>query len=132
MGTFNNIEEAKKHFEGDKYAVMTGVELEELTDEYSLASLTLSDIHMNANGVIMGGAIFTLADFAFGTLSNNIHKPTVSQQVSINFLGAPKGKKLFAKAVCKKNGIRTIVINIDITDNTGRAVAQFIGTGFKL
>lgn len=132
MGTFTNTEEAKKYFEGDKYAMITGVELEELTDKYSLASLILSDIHRNANGGIMGGAIFTLADFAFAVLSNHLHNPTVAQQVSINYLGAPKGDKLFARAVCKKNGGRTMVINVDVTDNTGRDIAQFIGSGFKL
>ncbi len=132
MGTFADRKEAEKHFDGDRYAKITGVKLEELTDGYSVASLVLSDIHRNANGGIMGGAIFTLADYAFAVLSNNIHMPTVAQQVSINYLGAPKGDKLFARAVCKKDGSRTVVINVDVTDNTGRDIAQFIGSGFKL
>ena len=132
MGTFSDTEEAREYFQGDRYAMITGVMLEELTDEYSLASLVLGDIHKNANGGIMGGAIFTLADFAFAVLSNQIHKPTVAQQVSINYLGAPKGDKLFARAVCKKDGGRTTVINVDVTDNTGRDIAQFTGSGFKL
>ena len=132
MGTFAGTEEAARYFEGDKFAMITGVKLEELTDEYSLTSLVLGDIHKNANGGVMGGAIFTLADFAFAVLSNNIHMPTVAQQVSVNYLGAPKGSKLFAKAVCKKNGSRTLVINVDVTDDTGRDIAQFIGSGFKL
>ena len=132
MGTFSDTEEAKKYFQGDRYAMVTGVQLEELTDEYSVASLVLGDIHKNANGGIMGGAIFTLADFAFAVLSNHIHMPTVAQQVSINYLGAPKGNKLFARAVCKKDGGRTTVINVDVTDNTERDIAQFTGSGFKL
>lgn len=132
MGTFHNVEEAKQYFEGDKYARMTGVELEELQDESVLVSLVLGDIHRNANGGIMGGAIFTLADFAFAVLANHLHRPTVAQQVSINYLGAPKGDKLYARAVCKKNGGRTAVINVDVTDDTGRDIAQFVGSGFKL
>lgn len=132
MGTFSDTEEARQYFQGDKYAMITGVRLEELTDESSLASLVLSDIHKNANGGIMGGAIFTLADFAFAVLSNHIHMPTVAQQVSINYLGAPKGDILYARAVCKKDGSRTTVINVEITDDTGRDIAQFTGSGFKL
>jgi acyl-CoA thioesterase len=112
--------------------MVTGVKLEELTEDHSSASLVLSDIHKNANGGIMGGVIFTLADFAFAVLSNNIHMPTVAQQVSINYLGMPKGDKLSATAVCKKDGSRTLVINVDVKDDTGRDVAQFIGSGFKL
>ncbi len=132
MGTFNSLEEAKKYFEGDKYAMITGVELDELCGDYALASLLLGDKHKNANGGIMGGAIFTLADFAFAVLANHLHRPTVAQQVSMNFLGAPKGSRLFAKAICKKNGSRTVLVNIDVTDDTGRDVAQFVDTGFKL
>ncbi len=132
MGTFASTEEAKAFFAGDRYARLTGVELDELTDEYAAASLALRDDHKNAYGGVMGGAIFTLADFAFAALANHLHRPTVAQQVSINYLSAPKGGVLRAKAVCKKNGGRTMVINIDITDDTGRDVAQFIGSGFKL
>ena len=132
MGTFKSLDEAKKYFEGDKYAMITGVELDELCDEYALASLLLGDKHKNANGGIMGGVIFTLADFAFAVLANHLHRPTVAQQVSMNFLGAPKGSRLFARAVCKKNGSRTVLVNIDVTDDAGRDVAQFVATGFKL
>lgn len=80
----------------------------------------------------MGGAIFTLADLAFAALSNQIHRPTVAQQVSINYLGAPKGNRLIARACLKKSGRSSTIINVDVTDEEGRAVAQFVGTGFKL
>ncbi|MCR5837728.1 MAG: PaaI family thioesterase [Lachnospiraceae bacterium] len=132
MGTFNNIEEAKEYFKKDRFATDNGSVLEELSEEHSLCSMVLNDSHKNANGGIMGGVIFTLADFAFATLSNNIHMPTVAQQVSINYLGAPKGSKLFARAYCKKKGRSTTIINVDVTDDTGRDVAQFVGSGFLL
>ena len=80
----------------------------------------------------MGGAIFTLADFAFAVLSNHIHMPTVAQQVSINYLGTPKGGKLIARAVCRKNGRSSCIVNVDVVDDTGKDIAQFVGTGFKL
>ena len=132
MRTFADTEEAAKYFEGDRYAMVTGVKLEELTEDHSSASLVLSDIHKNANGGIMGGVIFTLADFAFAVLSNNIHMPTVAQQVSINYFNQPTGKWLIATAHCMKDGRTTCVYNVDITDDTGEPIAQFIGTGYKL
>ena len=73
-----------------------------------------------------------VGDFAFAVMSNHLHRPTVGQQVSINYLNAPKGEKLTAKAFIKKNGRTSSIINVDISDDTGRAVAQFIGVGFKL
>jgi acyl-CoA thioesterase len=132
MQTFGNIEEAKKYFEGDKFATLNGMVLDELDESHSLCSLALEDRHKNANGGIMGGVMFTLADFAFAAIVNNIHLPTVAQQVSINYLSAPKGKKLFAIANILKNGKTTIVANVNVYDDTGRAVALFTGTGFKL
>jgi len=108
------------------------MQLDELTEEMSVCSMTLGERHKNANGGIMGGVMFTLADLAFASLANNIHMPTVAQQVSINYLSAPKGGRLIAKAVCKKDGRTTMVLNVDVTDDTGREIAQFVGTGFKL
>ena len=132
MGTFLNAEEAREHFKKDKFASFSGMVVDELTDEYSVCSVEIKEVHQNAYGGIMGGAIFTLADLAFASLSNNIHQPTVAQQVSINYLSSVKGSKLIARATVKKDGARTITINVDVADDTGRAVAQFVGLGFKL
>lgn len=132
MSTFNSIEEAREFFKDDKFATNSGVYLEELTEDYCVCSLKLNENHKNAVGGVMGGVMFTLADFSFAVLSNHLHKPTVAQQVSVNYLAAPKGEKLIAKAVCKKNGRSSSIINVDVVDDTGRDIIQFIGTGFKL
>ena len=132
MGTFSTVEEAREYFKGDRFATLAGMQLDELDEEHSVCSVTLGENHRNANGGVMGGAIFTLGDLAFAALSNNIHKPTVAQQVSTNFLGAPKGERLIARAKLLKSGRSSTVIQVDIADETGRAVAIFNGTGFKL
>lgn len=132
MGTFKSTEEAREYFKGDRFATENGMQVDELTEEYSVCSVTLTDRHKNANGGIMGGVIFSLADLAFAALTNQIHLPSVAQQVSINYLSAPKGDRLVATAHIVKNGRTSTVINVHVVDNTGRSVAQFIGTGFKL
>lgn len=132
MSTYKTLEEARNAFKEDKFATNNGIKLDELTEDYSICSLKLTDNHKNAYGGVMGGAIFTLADFAFATLSNNIHSLTVAQHVNITYLSAPKGEVLFAKATCRKSGKTTTIINVDVYDDTGRDVAQFTGTGFKL
>ena len=132
MSNFDSVENAREFFYKDKFAVNTGVTLDELSDDEAICSLKVCDDHKNAYGGVMGGVIFTLADFAFAVLSNQIHQPTVAQQVDIHYLSAPKGDKLIAKATCRKNGRTSSIINVDISDDVGRDVAQFIGTGFKL
>ena len=132
MANFNSLEEAREFFYKDKFAVETGVTIDELTEDKAICSLEITDIHKNAYGGVMGGVIFTLSDFAFAVLSNQLHQPTVAQQVSINYLSAPKGNKLTAEAYCRKNGRTSSIIIVDVSDDVGRDVAQFVGTGFKL
>ena len=132
MGTFATLEEAREHFKNDRFATNAGMQIDELGEDYSVCSVTLSDDHKNAYGGVMGGAIFTLADLAFAACSNNIHSLSVASQVSINYLSAPKGSRLIAKAKCIKDGRTTAVINVSVSDDTGRDVALFVGTAFKL
>lgn len=132
MSTFKSIEEARNHFKQDKFATEMGAKIEELTDDYAICTLELTDAHKNAYGGVMGGVMFTLADFAFAVMSNHIHSLTVAQNVNITYLSAPKGNKLIAKATCRKSGKTTSIVNVDISDDTGRDIVQFTGTGFKL
>ena len=131
MNTFRDLAEAQKYFEGDRFAVENGMAIDEIGDGTSACSMTLGPRHKNANGGVMGGAIFTLADFAFAAACNNRHRPTVGLQVSINYMSAPRGDRLIARARCVKDGRTTCVYNVEVTDELGRQVAQFVGTGFK-
>ena len=132
MSTFNSVEEAIEYFKNDKFAYNSGMVLEDLGEDFSVCTMELGDGHLNANGGIMGGVMFTLADLAFAALSNNIHRPTVAQQVSINYLAAPKGKTLKARAELIKSGRSSTIIQVTVTDENGREIAFFTGTGFKL
>ena len=132
MGTFSTLEEAREHFKKDRFASNAGIVIDDMTDDTASCSMVLTDDHKNAYGGVMGGVIFTLADLAFAVVANNIHSLSVASQVSINYLSAPKGTKLFANAKSIKKGKTTTVINVDVTDDTGRYIALFTGTAFKL
>ncbi len=132
MSEFNSIEEARLFFEKDRFARENGIMLDALTENGSVCSLTLTGRHLNAEGHIMGGVIATLIDFCFATASSNVHRPTVAQQISMSFLNAAKGSKLTAKSVCKKDGRTSCVYIVDVTDDSGRDIAQAVVTGFKL
>ena len=132
MMTFTSVEEVREYFKNDKFATNAGMQVEEFSDDEVICSVELTDDHRNANGGIMGGAIFTLADLAFAVLVNNIHKPSVAAQVSINYLSGTKGKKLYARSSCIKTGRSTTVASVDIYDELGTKVALFTGTAFKL
>ena len=132
MGNFKNMEEARAYFSCDRFAAENGLTLDELDENHAVTSLTVGDRHKNAYGGVMGGAIFTLADYAFAALTNDRERITVAQQVSISYLSTVKGSRLVATARFKKDGRSSCVVNVDVVDDTGREIAQFVGTGFKL
>ena len=132
MGTFGSLEEAKAYFEKDTFATGNGMELTAIGEGNAETRMTLDARHLNAEGGVMGGVIFTLADFTFAAATNQVHRPTVAQQVSINYLAQPKGNALIAKARQIKDGKTSCVYIVDVFDGSDRHIAQFVGTGFKL
>ena len=132
MGTFNTIDDAREYFKNDKFCAEMGITIDELGEKFCVCSLNIKENHRNAVGGIMGGVIFSLADFAFSVASNHVHNVTVSLNATIDYLSASKGERLTARAECRKDGRTTCVYNVDITDEFGKDIAQFTGTGYKL
>ena len=132
MGCFKDINEAREYFKGDKFAASNGITIDDLYDGGCVCSVEIRDDHRNALGGIMGGLIFTLADFAFAVASNNDHRPCVSLDSDIRFLSTSNGSVLTAKASIVKSGRTTNVISVIVTDESGKETALFTGTGYKL
>ena len=132
MSTFDNIEEARAYFVGDRFAVNAGVTIEELGEDCAVCAMDITPDHLNAENGVMGGAIFTLIDLAFAAAANNVHRPTVAQQVSMNFLSGSRGHRLTATARCRKDGRASCVYQVDVNDDLGRDIAQAVVTGFKI
>ncbi len=132
MGTFASLDEARDFFKGDRFATTNGMTIDELSDGRAVCSMTIRDDHRNAHGGVMGGAIFTLADFAFAVASNNDRENTTGLHSAIEYLSGAKGTRLIAEAVCVKSGRTTSVYEVTVTDDTGRKIALFIGTGYTV
>lgn len=127
------LEQARDFFIKDKYAmVTTGIEIEAVGEKYAKCSLQLDDRHKNATGHVMGGVLFTLADFVFAVASNFKQPVTVTTTSQISYLGTPKGEKLIGESKLLKDGRRTCFYEISVTDNLGNAVALVTCTGSRL
>lgn len=128
------LEEIRQRFAADIYACeTTGVEILEAQPGEAVCRFTVEEKHLNANGVPQGGAIFTLADFAFAIAVNgHAEEITVSQHISITFLAAAKGRELTARARCLKAGRRTCLYQVDVTDEAGTYVACATVNGFTV
>ncbi len=122
----STLEEIRNRFKNDRFATnATGIVIDSAEPGKSVCSLTLEDRHMNDNNVPMGGAIFTLADFACAVAANGYsEKNTVSQQASITFLAPAKGGRLIAEADCLREGHTTALYVVDVRDELGTYVAH--------
>lgn len=130
----DNLTKAQDFFEKDRFATaQAGCKIIELGDFYSKCSFKIGEKHLNGMGHVMGGAIFTLADFSFAVASNfNNAEKVVSVTSQISFLASPKGTELFAEASLIKNGHSTCIFQVKVYDDTGTDVAFCTMTGMKL
>ena len=132
MSTFSSLEDARTYFENERFAMQNGMQIDELSEDSCTCSMVIEDYHWNALGGVMGGAIFTLADLAFAVSANHDHQPTVAQNVLINYLNGSRGEVLYAKTTRVKSGRTSSVWQVSVTDDLGKDIALFTGTGFKL
>ena len=132
MENKRTLEEVRKLFEADRFATENGAVIEEIGDHYARCSLKLTDSHRNAMGAVMGGTYFMLADFAFAVAANWEKMGCVSLRSDISFLGAARGEKLIAEAVCVKDGRTTACYRVDVTDEQGNLTATVTVTGYHV
>ncbi|MCR5310694.1 MAG: PaaI family thioesterase [Lachnospiraceae bacterium] len=120
-----NLEEAREMFSKDLYATeLTGCVIDEIGEDYAKCSLKLTDKHRNAYGGIMGGAIYTLADFAFAVASNfDKENATVSVVGQASFMSSTKGTVLFAEAKLLKDGRSNCFYEVTVTDDLNKLIA---------
>ena len=115
----------------DKVAVWLNVRLIEVKEGYAKIEMTVREDMLNAAGVCQGGAIFSLADFAFALASNSYGKVALATNANINFANpAFKGEKLTAEAVEMNRTRRTGLYRVEVRKENGQLVALFTGQVF--
>jgi acyl-CoA thioesterase len=82
-------------------------------------------------GLVHGGALFTLADFAFAAAANSHDEVAVAINASISYLKGIKAGTLYAEAEELSNSRRISVYSIKITDDAGQLIAIFQGMAYK-
>jgi len=123
---------AEEHFSTDIYAVeTTGIRVEDAGPDYARCSLKIDRRHFNVDGSVMGGAIFTLADYTFGVAANIDKAQTVSLSSTIHFVRATKGPTLYAEAHCIKGGRSIAFYEVTVTDDSGSIIATVLSNGFR-
>lgn len=96
---------------------------------HGVAEMALDpDKHYNAEGNVMGGAIFTLADYAFAAATMCGQASSVSLTSTIEFIKSTKGKKLIATCDADKHGRKVGFFTTEVTDDMGELIAKVTAT----
>ncbi|MCW4000771.1 MAG: hydroxyphenylacetyl-CoA thioesterase PaaI [Candidatus Bathyarchaeota archaeon] len=115
----------------DSYAEALGIKVLESKDGYCKTAMTVGKKHTNAHGFTHGGAIFSLADYAFAHACNFGDNVAVALQVSINYLKPTvEGDVLTAEATRVSDGKTTGLYNVMVRKDE-KLVAVFSGLAFK-
>jgi acyl-CoA thioesterase len=125
------MSELVKVFERDRFATGIGVELVEVGEGRAVARMVVGPEHMNAAGVVQGGAVFTLADFAFAVASNSRGNVALAIEAHVTFLRAVRAGTLRAEAREEGGSRRLSTCTVRVTDQEGTLVALFTGTAFR-
>ena len=126
-----DLDKIREFFAKDRFATENGAVIEKVEKNTATVGMKIESRHRNAAGIVMGGAIFTLADFAFAVASNHEKLGTVSLNANITFLRASKGDKLIATAECVRDGRTTCYYRVSVIDNTGALIAEITTSGYK-
>ena len=129
-----DLEKAREFFAADRFATeATGIEIVSVAKQYAKCKVTTSGIHQNAVGHVMGGVLFTLADFTFAVAANfDAPSPTVTVTSTISYLTSPKSPVLYAESRLLRDGKRNCFYEIQISDESGTPIALVNTTGTHL
>ncbi len=126
------LERIRQFFVNDRFATGNGMELIEVGPGTATARLVVEPRHFNGIQTVQGGALFTLADFAFAAACNSWGEKVTGINMSIQCLKAVRTGTLtaLAKEVARSRKLSTC--EVSIRDERGQLVALFQGTGYVL
>lgn len=126
--------EAVRHLlKGDQFAEHCGLKLVSVGDGRAVVTMEVLPIHLNGNKVVHGGAIFTLADYAFAAACNSVAMVSVSINASISYIKAGAGTGVLtaeARPVSTSSKLGTYLV--EIKNIEGVVIAVFQGLAYKI
>ena len=117
--------------DNDRFAQLCGIELAEAAGGNSKARMVVGKHHLNGVGTVHGGALFTLADFAFAAACNSHGTVAVAINCNISYVKAVSAGTLTADARETSLGGRIATYAIDVTNEKGDLLAIFQGMAYR-
>jgi acyl-CoA thioesterase len=115
----------------DAFASHNGMTITELHEGYARAEMDLQPCHLNGAQTVHGGALFTLADFAFAAASNSRGQLCLSINSSISIFKGAKEGRLIAEAREVSHAAKLASFEVRITNEAGDLLATFQGMVYR-
>jgi len=117
--------------EHDLFARHCGIELVEVRPGWARVRMEIQPFHFNGARTVHGGAIFTLADFAFAVASNSQGQLAMGINTATSFTRAAREGVLFAEAEEVALNRQLGTYQVRVTDDQNQLIALFQGTVFR-
>ena len=121
----------QEFFKDDRYAALSGIELLEVEPGRAKTKMEIRDMHLNAGNVVQGGAIFTLADFAFAAAVNAYGNLAMSIETSIRYFKGVGTGTLFAEAKAIHIHKKLATFEVTVTNEKEELIALFTATAYR-
>jgi acyl-CoA thioesterase len=121
----------KKFLQNDRFAKLLGIELLEVGEGNATAQLEIKEEHLNTVDIAHGGAIFSLADYAFAAASNSHGNIAVGINANISFVKAAGKGILTAVATEISRTHRLATYNILVSNSEDELIASFQGMVYR-
>jgi acyl-CoA thioesterase len=121
----------KEFLQRDAFVKHCGIELVSFAPGHAVTRMTIQPSHFNAVGIVQGGAIFTLADYAFAAASNSHGIIAVGINVSITYMKSASEGTLTAEAREVALNPKLASYTVNVTDDSRSLVAIFQGLVYR-
>lgn len=125
------MEDAIARMKRDAFANHLGIELIEAGVGRAKVRMAIEDEHRNSVGMVHGGVIYTLADYAFAVACNSHGVLAVAINCSISYFRPPQGAVLTAEATEVSVSRHLGSYTVRVTDAGGDLVALFQGMAYR-
>lgn len=126
----HRIKKLEQILKNDRFANHNEIRLVSIGLGTAIAEMPVSEKHLNGVNIIQGGALFTLADFAFAAASNSRGRIAVATNANITFFKGISSGMLTAEAKEMNTGKTLSHYSVDIVNEQGTKIAYFTGTAF--
>ncbi len=121
-----------RRVENEAYARKLGIRLVELNPGHAIVEMDSSDDDININGMIHGGAIFSLIDEAFQVSSNSHGRVAVALNVTVTYHQPPaKNSRLRAESKETHRSQKTGTYDIRVTDEKDNLIASCLALAYR-